>query len=116
MARKFVAELDRKSCDDFRCRRSDSSCSRKDEWAERALFDIYDTLLVFAFLRSFVLVGFLNLFRTGVSEGVEDFDIEEGSTGFESKNPFALMSNLASSSVLVDLLSKVSPSNGRSFG
>ena len=76
----FVAELDRKSCAGFRCGQSGSSSSRKDEWAEGNLFDIYDTLLVFTFLWSFVVfICFLNLFRTGVSGGVEDFDIEEGS-------------------------------------
>ena len=48
--------------------------------AEHSFFDIYDTLLVFAFLWSFVVfVCFLNLLRTGVREKVEHFDIEEGS-------------------------------------
>ena len=96
----FVAELDRKSCDDFRRGPAPPVAA---DWKNSSIFD---TLPVFALLWSFVVfVSCLHLFRIGVSEGVEDFYVEVGSA-----------ESWIEKCVCFDLLSKVLPSNGYSFG
>ena len=51
-----------------------------------------------------------------LAKGLKILTSKKVRQNLESKSPFALMSNLASSSLLVDLYLKVSPSNGWSLG
>ena len=53
-----------------------------------------------------------DVFGQELAKGLKVLTSKKVRENLESKSQYALMSNLASSSVLVDLLSKVSPSNG----
>ena len=90
-----------------------SSSTGKDERVEGGLLYLYNSLLIFEFLRLFVMfVGVWNGLRAAFCMGLNILTSKKVLENLFSQRPLALMSRRASSSVDVVLLVKDSPCNG----